>query len=163
MLTAHQSTSAACIHTLHLPQVPASSCWQLLPLPAAGFVPEPLWPKEIPQVHHSHPTLLQPSPPDFFTSQGKLAQQTLWAKTALSLAYLPVELEEEEDKGRAVLFLHSCPCFQTDNSLFALLPSTTFLYLLPFSQQFIPLHIHTQFCSGPTQCSRTFQSPDCTG
>lgn len=41
------------------------------------------------------------------------------------------KLEEEKGKGRTVLFLHSCPCFQTANSLFPLLQSTISLYLLP--------------------------------
>lgn len=86
----------------------------------------------VPHIHHSHPILVQPSPPDPFTSWGKLAQQTaLGKKLVCPMCICLWNLEEEKDKGRAVLFLHSYLCFHSANSLFALLQSSTCLFLLP--------------------------------
>lgn len=139
----HGNCSADLITYLHPHPAPfpgflPASCSQLLPLPAADFVPEqlckqPVGYKEIPVVCACAPgsSHLSPDlPTQFLYILRKAGKENSCGKTLICPLYTCL-WNLEKDKGGTVLLLHSCPCFQTVNSLFPLLQSTMYLYLLP--------------------------------
>lgn len=136
MVTAHQNTPAVCIHTLHLPQVPPSLLLAALPSPGADFVPEPLWKQPVGSMESPTFTTAIPSlcsPPHLIPSHPEESwhSKQLWGKKWF-VPCISVCGIWRRKKTREELFCFSIPAhFHSANSLFALLQSSTCLYLLP--------------------------------